>query len=318
MQKIEGAFNHVWRVRTSRTFGERFTTFLSAITVGPLLVFAAIAVTGSAMNTSLMDHLKSIAAIGATIEVIARLVPFALIIAAFTFLYIFIPNTRVKLSAALTGGLIAGILWESVSFGFASYASGASKYHLVYATFATAMLLMIWLYLNWLILLIGASIAFYRQHPEVVATGLKTIRFSSNQTRAYALSLLAQIGKALYQQQPPYTVEGLAAHYHTPGHLLEFCLGELVDLGILAETDDKPARFVPGVPYDTTLVADVLQKLDGYLPEHAYAPPDIQDPAILSIAQTSRDSRASALNGLTLKQLALGQTMEPMENQQSN
>jgi membrane protein len=310
MKKIESAFNYVWRVRASRSFGERFTTFLSAVTIGPLLVFTAIAVTGSAMNTSLMDELRSVAAIGATIDLVAKLVPFALIITAFTFLYVFIPNTRVKLIAALTGGLIAGILWETLSFGFASYAAGASRYHLVYATFATAMLLMIWLYLNWLILLVGASIAFYRQHPEMVTLGMKTVRFSATLTRSYALSLLAEIGRRLYEKQPPYTLESLAEHYQTPSHVLEYCLQQLVDIGILAETDDKPAQLVAGVPYDTTTVAEVLARIDAYLPTNTYSPPSIDDPVVMAIDQAAREGRSHALAGLTLKQLALGEATQ--------
>jgi len=308
MQKIEGAFNNVWRVGTSRSFGERFTTFLSAITVGPLLIFSAIAVTGSAMNNSLMEELRSVQAIGATIDGVSRVVPFALVISAFTFLYVFIPNTRVKLSSAFAGGLVAGVLWESLSFGFASYAAGASQYHLVYATFATAMLLMIWLYLNWLILLIGASIAFYRQNPEVVATGWRTVRFSSIRTQSYALSLLAQIGRRFYQQQPAYTLEGLAGHFQVPVHALEQCLDVLVDLTILAETDEHPARYVPGLPFDTTSVAEVLVKIDDYLPADSYSPPRIEDPSVLAIEEVANESRAKALAGLTLKQLALSES----------
>jgi len=318
MQKIEAAFNNVWRVRTSRSFGERFTTFLSAVTIGPLLIFSAIAVTGSAMNNSLMDELRSVAAIGAAIDGVSRLVPFALVISAFTFLYVFIPNTRVKLSAALTGGLVAGILWESLSFGFASYAAGASKYHLVYATFATAMLLMIWLYLNWLILLVGASIAFYRQNPEVVATGLRTVRFSWTRTRDYALSLLGQIGRRFYDQQPAYTLEQLVTHFQVPSHALEQCLDVLVELGILAETDELPPRFVPGIPFDATSVAEVITKIDGYLPADSYTPPRIEDPNVLAIENAASESREKALAGLTLKQLALGLATQPAESGDSD
>ena len=311
MQKIESAFNHVWRVPTSRTFGERFTTFLSAITVGPLLIFAAIAMTGSAMNTSLMEQLQALPLIGDVIDISARLVPFGLVICAFTFLYMFIPNTRVQLGAALIGGLVAGILWETLSFAFASYASGASNYQLVYASFATAILLMIWLYLNWLILLIGASIAFYRQHPEIVATGLKSVHLNARLIEGYTLSLLARIGRRFYEKQPGHNLDELVAEYQTPGQVLEHNLNLLVDLGILAQTDDKPPRFVPGFPFDTTTIAEVLQKIDVYQPAESYAPAPISDPVVVAIEQAATESRIRALAGLTLKQLALGEATLP-------
>ena len=310
MQKIEGAFNHVWRIRVSRTFVERFTTFLSVIMVGPLLIFAAIAITGSLMNTSLMNQLHSISVIGTVIDLIVRLVPFALVIAAFTFLYIFIPNTRVRLIAALTGGIFAGFLWEALSLGFAAYASDASSYQLVYATFATAIFFMIWLYLNWLILLFGASIAFYQQHPEIVATGLRQVHFSPALNAKYALSLLARIGRRFYEKAEPYTLGELSEAYEIPSHVLESCLVLLVELGILAETDDPESRFVPAVPLDATTVVDVLQQIDTFQPGQTYSPPLIKESSIVAIDQASNEGRVQALSGLTLKQLALGDTGE--------
>jgi membrane protein len=305
MQKIESAFNHVWRIRQSRTFGERFTTFLSAITVGPLLIFSAMAMTGSAMNTTVMEALQSIPVIGVAIDLIARLLPFALVILAFTFLYAFIPNTRVRLSAALVGGVVAGVLWETLSVAFASYAAGTSNYQVIYATFATAIFFMIWLYLNWLILLVGASIAFYRQHPEVIVTGLKEVHFSPRLATGYALSLLADIGRRFYEREPAYTLDALAAEYGVPSHVIEQCLELLVEIGVLAETDQDPAEYVPGAPFDTTTVVEVLDRLDSHQPAQTYAPPRIQDPDVAAIESASADGRARALAGLTLKQLAL-------------
>ena len=73
MQKIESAFNEVWRVQRQRSFGERFTTFISALTIGPLLVFTAVAITASMMNTSLMTYLQSLPVVGAFIETVVGL-----------------------------------------------------------------------------------------------------------------------------------------------------------------------------------------------------------------------------------------------------
>lgn len=310
MQKIEESFNHVWRIRISRNFVERFTTFLSAITIGPLLIFAAIAVTGSVMSTSLMNHFYSISVIGNSIDLIVRLVPFALVISAFTFLYAFIPNTHVRLSAALVGGIVAGFLWEVLSFGFAAFASDTSSYQLIYATFATAIFFMIWLYLNWLILLIGASIAFYQQHPEIVATGLRQVHFSPALTASYVLSMLARIGRRLYDKAEPYTLSQLSKIYAIPSHALESRLIMLVELGFLAQTDDREPRFIPAVPLDTATVADVLRQIDTFQPAQTYALPLITESDVVAIDKAINQSRIQALSGLTLKQLALSEEGE--------
>ncbi len=307
MQKIESAFNYAWRIHTPRTFGERFTTFLSAITVGPLLIFAAIAATGSLMSTSVMGQVQEIPGVGPFIELTARLIPFALIIAAFTFLYAFIPNTRVRLLSALVGGAVAGVLWELLSFGFATYAAGTSNYQLIYATFATAIFFMIWLYLNWMILLIGASIGFYHQHPGIVASGLRDVYFSTAQNVRYSLSILARVGQRHYatdETRSPYSLDELAASYQMPVHALERCVARLVSLNLLAATEAAEVEYVPAVPFDTTTVAEVLDRLDAYQPLDTYAPPTISEPQIDAIEQANRAARDKALAGLTLKQLA--------------
>ncbi len=304
MQKIENSFNHVWRIDVQRSFGNRFSTFLSVITIGPLLIFSAIAITGSAMNTSLMSYLQSTAVIGTAIELIARLIPFALVIAAFTFLYGLIPNTRVHLSAALTGGIVAGILWETLSFTFASFAAGASRYQAIYATFASAILFMIWLYLNWLILLVGASIAFYRQHPEVVATGLRAVYFSRALTQDYALSLLARIGQRHYDNEPAYTLAALADEYQVPSHALEYVLTKLVEIGVLVVTDTEEARYLPNVPFEATSVAHVLDLLDHHQPPGTYSPPPVTEAQVEAMNQIISSARQQSLHDITLKSLA--------------
>ena len=309
-QKIEAAFNHAWRIETPRTFGERFTTFLSAITVGPLLVLSAIAVTGSLMNTSAMAYLRDVALVGEAIDTAVRLVPFALIIAAFTFLYAAIPNTRVKIGAALTGGIVSGILWESLSFGFAAYAAGASNYQLVYATFATAIFFMIWLYLNWLILLVGASIAYYRQHPQLVATGLKAVEFSQAQLRRYALSVLVAVGQRFYAGAAGCSLEDLAEVHKVHANTLQRCVNNLVELGLLAPSGTSQVVYLPGVPYDTTTVDEVLNRLENLQPAASHTPPELPDKELDAIESALRNARRKALGALTLKQLTEDQVAD--------
>jgi membrane protein len=304
MQKIEDAFNHAWRIRTPRTFGERFTTFLSAITIGPFLVFAAIAATGTVMSTTVMTYLQEVAVIGPAIQLSVRMVPFALVIGAFTFFYVFIPNTRVRIGPAFIGGIVAGVLWQLLSFGFASYASGASNYQLVYATFATAIFFLIWLYLNWLILLIGASIAYYRQHPGIVRSGLQEVHLTPAMTVRYALSVLSKVGRRFYEKAPAYSLEELSRDYDIPVHVLQGCISSLIAIGLLAETDEPIPTYVPGVPFDATTVAEVLERIDSFQPPATYAPGLEAEPQITSIEHATQTSREEALAGLTLKQLA--------------
>ncbi len=166
MQKIERAFNFTWHITQSRSFAQRFRDYLSVVVVGPVLVFASLGITGSLMNNSVVEALSAMVLVGDAIEIAGRLVPYLMIVGAFTFIYIFMPNTKVKFRSALTGGIVAGVLWNTAGWVFASFIVASTTYTVIYSTFATLIMFMIWLYLGWLILLVGASIAFYDQHPE--------------------------------------------------------------------------------------------------------------------------------------------------------
>ena len=92
--------------------------------------------------------------------------PYFLLIAAFTFVYMFVPNTQVRFLSALVGGTIGGIVWQSAGWAFASFVVSTKSYAAIYSGLATLVLFMLWLYVSWVVLLFGASVAFYMQHPE--------------------------------------------------------------------------------------------------------------------------------------------------------
>jgi len=172
VQKIEEAFNFIWHVSRSRGIGERFSRYLSALLVGPMLVFSAIGITAGVASLGVVREAMEVEGIGWLAVQAGRLVPYLLVIGAFTFVYTFMPNTRVRLGPALAGGVVGGILWQSAGWAFALFAASSTNYAAIYSSFAILILFMLWLYLSWLILLFGANVAFYAQHPEyLVAQG---------------------------------------------------------------------------------------------------------------------------------------------------
>ena len=97
-------------------------------------------------------------------------------------MYVFVPNTRVRLKPALIGGVFAGVLWAGGGSLFTSFVVSMSRYEAIYAGFAIVLVAMVWLYLSWLILLLGAQLAFYVQNPEYLPLGQRTLS-ASNATR---------------------------------------------------------------------------------------------------------------------------------------
>ncbi len=259
LQKVESAFNFVWQVDRLRSFSRRFSNYLSVILVGPVLVFSALGLTASIMNTTLAKRLIGIEPLGMMVVYSGKLVPYVLVCLAFTFVYRFIPNTRVRFRAALIGGVIAGLLWETTGWGFATFIATSSKYAAIYSSFAILILLFIWLYLNWLILLVGSQVAFYVQYPKYMT--LHRVRFViSNRLRErLALQLMYLIGYNHYHNLPPWDVGGLVARLDMPGQPVQRVLAALVEAGYLVEVPgEETPVYLPLHDIETMRLAQLL------------------------------------------------------------
>ncbi|GAB1264710.1 YihY/virulence factor BrkB family protein [Aurantivibrio infirmus] len=165
VQKIERSFNEIWRVNQTRTFGQRFTNYLSIITFGPALVFAAQSLF---VSSDIVKQLVEIQPLGWAYGILSRVMPYIVIMGLFTFLYVFIPNTKVKVKYALIGGVIAGLGWQTSVWGFTLFVKFSTTYTAIYSSWAVALFFIIWLNLSWLILLVGASVSFYAQHAHQI------------------------------------------------------------------------------------------------------------------------------------------------------
>ena len=306
MQKIERAFNFIWHVTRERSFVQRFRDYLSVIVIGPVLVFSSLGITASVMSTTLVREVAAIEPIGAVIGIGATLVPYLLIAAAFSFIYVFIPNTRVSARSALVGGLIAGLLWHVLGWGFASFVASSANYAAIYSTFATLILFMIWLYLGWLIMLIGGSISFYHQHPEYIATPRGLLRLGTRYKEKLALSAARAVAESFYRGTGPLRGEDLARRLGAPGEAVDIVLDALEADGLVSRTDSEPPSFLPGRPPETTSILDILLAVRAAdaLP-HADPATLPGVPAIEDILEVLDRATETALEGRTLKDLAL-------------
>ena len=261
MQKIEAAFNYAWRVTQVRPLHQRFSDYLSVVMIGPVLVFSAIAITGSLMSNDFVTWLSEFVVLGSLIEIATRLVPYLLIIAAFAFIYIFIPNTKVRVVPALSGALVAGVLWKTAGTLFASIVVTSSSYVAIYSAFAALIFFLIWLYVGWLILLVGANIAFYIQNPDYVTSPRRELNLSNHMKERLALSIILNIARDFYQDGAALTSKQLAARLNIPSDIVERVLRALEDQSLISQTNDKITRYLPAKPLEEMSVADVLHAI---------------------------------------------------------
>jgi membrane protein len=260
VQKVETALNTTWRVRQSRNFVQRFSGYLSVLLVGPLLVFSAVGLMGTIMGTPLVQSLAAIEPFGTLLSLIPKLLPYAFMIAAFSFVYVFIPNTRVRLSSALVGGAVAGVLWATAGWGFAAFVvnSPESNYTAIYSSFAIAFFFMLWLYVAWLILLVGGTVAFYHQHPEYLGVMPGELGASNRLRERIALAAMVRIGASHLHGRGPLDAQNLAEQMRLPVALVQDALGALLAEGFLARVDDPATGYLPGRDIGRIRLVDIL------------------------------------------------------------
>lgn len=306
LQKIEHALNFVWRVKRARPLAQRFSQYLSVLLTGPLLIFSAMGVTAAFFGSRTVQSLIAIEPLGSLFELVATLLPFVFVIAAFGFIYVLMPNTRVRVGSALVGATVAGILWQLLGWGFAAFIVKSTQYTAIYAGFAIVIFSMIWLYLNWLIVLIGASIACYYQYPALLASPRREFRLSNRVKEKIALLIATLIGRNYYTSTPAWSLGALAERIGVPAMSVETVLAAILRAGFITETADDPPLYLPARSFETISVKDLLDAMRtaeeqdslsaGVLPHEA---------EVERVLARMDDAVSASLHGRSLRELAM-------------
>jgi membrane protein len=306
LQKIEHALNFVWRVKSTRPMAQRFSQYLSVLLVGPLLIFSAVGITAAFFGSSTVRELVAIEPLGMLFGLVAKLLPFLFVIAAFAFVYVLMPNTRVRVVSALVGATVAGILWQTLGWGFAAFIANSAKYTAIYAGFAIVIFSMIWLYLNWLIVLIGASIACYHQYPALLVTPRREFRLSNRVKEKVGLLIAMFIGRNYYANAAAWSLESLAKRLGVPVMSVEAVLMAIQRAGYITETAEDPPLYLPARSFETITVKEFLDTLRRAEEETStnaeILPHEAEMEKLLARVDEAVDS---ALHGISLRELAM-------------
>jgi membrane protein len=154
MMSIEDVFNRIWRVQVVRGAGARFVIYWATLTLGPMLLVAALAISSYVFALPFIDAAAAQVSLKAHV---LSVLPFLLVLVALNAAFVAIPNRNVRIRHAFVGAFIAAVLFEAAKWGFALYATDAN-YQQVYGALAMVPIFILWIYLSWVIVLLGASI----------------------------------------------------------------------------------------------------------------------------------------------------------------
>ena len=258
IQKLEGAFNFAWHVERPRSLMRRISEYLSLMVIGPVFLVIAFGLLGAAAEHGTMRWLTNHEPLGTIIRGLGAAGPYLFVTSVFTFLYVFIPNTRVRLSPALAGGLTAGLLWAMSGMIFTKIVAASTNMVAIYAGFAIFLAALIWIYLSWLILLIGAQLSFYVQNPRYLRAGQAPVRLTSRLRERLALTVMLLVARHFVSGAKPWRLRGLAEQLEVPGSALETVIDALEHAGLVTTTDEEEvllARDLDGIAMHDILTA---------------------------------------------------------------
>jgi len=254
MRKIESSFNYIWSVKVGRSWSSRISEYLFAVIVSPLLLFLSISITSWVNTNFFQSFLENLLYGGVIIKAIAVITPILLMSLAFAFAYVFLPNTRVRFGSAFIGGFVTTIIWKLMGSVFQVFFVSAVR-ESIYLAFATAIAVMFFAYVGWLVALVGSSIAYYHQNPARARSGRETPVFSIAQQEELDLIVAAIIIRRFQSGRQPATEAEIAAELSGNVVVIENSLQALEQIGLISHTADEPPRYLPTKSIsDTTLV----------------------------------------------------------------
>jgi membrane protein len=256
VQKVEESFNYVWYVAKRRSFARRFTEYMVVMLIGPVVIVVALGMIASLRSNTIIQFFVTSDLFGPVFLATSKLTPYLLVTAVFTFVYMYMPNTRVRFGSALVGGVAGGTFWATVSVIFATFVVAATRTQLIYSGFAVAITTLIWLYLNWLILLIGSQLAFYHQNPAFLRIGRREPRLSNSMRERLALNIMLLVGRAFRQGDTTISVHELARVLRIPSITLTPIITGLENEGLLTSTEEED--LLPGREMSRILLNDVI------------------------------------------------------------
>ena len=300
VQKIEEAFNYVWYVTKPRSFAKRFTEYMLVLLTGPVVIAIALGAIASLSNDAVVLWLSQNSVFGPVFSATSKLTPYILVTGIFTFLYWYMPNTKVAVRSALVGGLAGGIMWATLGMVFAAFLANSARTQAIYASFAIAITTLIWLYLNWIILLIGSQIAFYFQNPAYLRIGRREPRLSNAMRERVALNIMFLIGKEFRNPVLGVTLSSLSRALRIPSITLAPIATGLEANGLITTNENE--CLLPGREMSRIALSDILAVVRRDGETGSFRDPKWDSPIEL-LGKSLDDAVAATLSEQTLAEL---------------
>ena len=261
---VEKALNQIWGMKQQRSWDRRLPDYLAVLIVSPMLLGVALSLGGTLQSQSLVQRLLELPIFATLYSIGLRQAPLLLLILAFSFLYWFLPNTRVRVVSALLGGMVAGVLYALALYLYLSFNVGVLRYNTIFGSFAFLPMLMVWMYIGWAIILFGAEVAYAHQTLPLYRREVRGPPAGAAARESIGLTIAVELARAFRDGRPPSSVDALSDSLDIPLRTVRDVTGELEQAGILVSCAGEPAGgYQIGRSLERIRVEDVLAAMRG-------------------------------------------------------
>ncbi len=261
---VEDNFNKIWQVQKGRSYSRRITDYFSIMLMLPIFLVCSSGL--SIFMNTIFDTLNSSSYydLSPLYNILLKLTPVVVSIFAFTALYLYLPNTKVKFKHACYAGIFAGIGFQIFQILYINGQVWVSKYNAIYGSFAFLPLLLLWMQLSWTICLLGAEIAYAGQNVRNYEFESDSKNISNRYHDFLILTIMTLIVKRFQEEKPAYTADEISIEYKIPIRLTSQILFNLVDLGLINEIkdEDQYPNYQPAMDTDLITINYLFSKID--------------------------------------------------------
>jgi len=300
VKRLEDSLNYIWKVKSGRSFMRRLSDYMSLTLIGPVLFFIAIGLTATASSNTLVQKILSVESLGVIFVYISKILPLFIVFFIFTFTYKLFPNTKVKIKSAMLGAFIAVILWQAINLLFKEGILISTNTTVIYSSFAVILIFLLWLYSNYMILLIGAQISYCHQNINFLHITKDAFKLSSRMKEKLSLRIMQLISQNFYNSKENLTLESLTEILGLHQDDISESLNNLIDNKILTETNEEPTSYLPAKDLEMITVIDVLKSVrfnsvnEQFIENNYLTEPVVND--IMNKIDSSIDSAVKEMN----------------------
>jgi membrane protein len=280
LRHLEATLNEIWGIRVNRSWMRRFSDYLTVLVVAPILAATAISLSATLQSEPLLERLLEIDLFASLYDAGLSQLPTVLLIFVFTFLYWFFPNTSVRVGSALLGGIVATILFSLARYVYVDFSIGAARYSVLFGGMVALPLILVWLYVCWAVVLLGAEVAFAHQNLSHYRRELRGQAVGAAEREALGLRVAVEVARAFAAHDPPPHADMISEELDIPVRSVRELLESYVWAGMLVVCglEGREGGYVPARPLADISVADVMQSLRGE--RHGSAPPVVASDSV--------------------------------------